>query len=206
MKSNFLKRFISSIILLPILLLLVYYGNFYYELLLIIIFIAGSKEIFYLNHKLSKIFVFVLFVFFLIASYKLRNFKNGLEITFLVIIITILSDTGGYFFGKMFGKKKINFISPNKTYEGFLGSLLFAQLIFLYVIHFNIILFDSLIMTSVFFFISSLFVILGDLFFSYCKRINKIKDFSKIFPGHGGLFDRIDGMIFITIFYYFYFK
>tara|TARA_A100001234_G_scaffold221453_1_gene237630 strand:- start:2152 stop:2493 length:342 start_codon:yes stop_codon:yes gene_type:complete len=99
---------------------------------------------------------------------------------------------GGYFFGKLFKGKKLTKISPNKTYSGLIGAyfLSFIVLIFFsfkFDISFNFILFTFLI--------SSISQI-GDIFFSYLKRKAKIKDTGKILPGHGGILDRIDGIIF----------
>ena len=108
------------------------------------------------------------------------------------ISICIASDMGGYFFGKLFKGKKLTKISPNKTYSGLIGAyfLSFIVLIFFsfkFDISFNFILFTFLI--------SSISQI-GDIFFSYLKRKAKIKDTGKILPGHGGILDRIDGIIF----------
>jgi phosphatidate cytidylyltransferase len=106
----------------------------------------------------------------------------------------IASDIGGFIFGKIFKGPKLTKISPNKTYAGSIGSLIFSLLIVStsFIIFFN--LFNlSIIITGL---IISIFCQLGDLFFSYLKRKAKIKDTGNILPGHGGLLDRLDGVLF----------
>ena len=102
---------------------------------------------------------------------------------------------GGFIFGKTFKGKKLTKISPNKTISGTIGSFtlsLFLVPIFYFFFKNSINSFD-LIFISI---IVSLFCQLGDLFISYLKRRAKVKDTSNILPGHGGLLDRIDGMLF----------
>ena len=100
---------------------------------------------------------------------------------------------GGFAFGKIFKGPKLTKISPNKTYAGVIGSLLFSLLIvsFSFIIFFNL-LNVSTIITGL---IISIFCQLGDLFFSFLKRKAKIKDTGNILPGHGGVLDRIDGVL-----------
>tara|TARA_B100000035_G_scaffold301726_1_gene298604 strand:- start:336 stop:743 length:408 start_codon:yes stop_codon:yes gene_type:complete len=124
---------------------------------------------------------------------------DGTKIVFLVTFITWLSDIGGYLFGKLIGGKKINLISPNKTISGYFGSIIMVQLNLIYIYYIEINLFKSLYINILFLFLSTLIVIFGDLFFSYFKRLNKIKDYSNLIPGHGGLLDRLDGFIFLVI-------
>lgn len=199
--SNLLKRSFSSILLGPLVIFLIFKGGIYFNTLLIVCFICGLYEIFKLKKNKSKIIIFLIFLIFIFSSYKLRNLSNGVEYFFLIIGITWLSDIGGFTFGKYIGGKKINIISPNKTYIGFFGSILFSQLSFVILNFLNIKISNNLIVTSLVFVISSFLVIAGDLIFSYFKRLENIKDYSNLIPGHGGLFDRIDGLIFLIIFY-----
>jgi len=140
----------------------------------------------------------------LFLIYYLRD-HNALSFTLLIwfIILTICSDVGGYVFGKIFKWRKLTKISPNKTLSGVIGSLL-VSLFSLFIIEF-IFLSDLLInfLETKFFFIAimlSLTAQSGDLIISYFKRIEKIKDTGKILPGHGGIFDRIDSLMFVIIF------
>lgn len=200
MINNFFKRFCTSIILAPVVMLCIYNGDNFFLGLLITVLFVGIYEIYNLKILYTKLLLFFLLFFFLFLIFKIRVSENGMLYVFYIIILTWLSDIGGYVFGKLIGGKKIKFISPNKTFSGFLGSILFSQFSIIFIINFNLfieydLLFKIVITTSL-----CLLIIIGDLFFSYIKRINKIKDYSNIFPGHGGMFDRIDGLIFAVIF------
>ncbi len=110
------------------------------------------------------------------------------------VLISILSDIGGLTVGKIFKGKKLTKISPNKTISGSIGSFIFSLflVIFLYDKFIN---YDFLILVLIIITIS-LISQLGDLFISYLKRKAKVKNTSDILPGHGGLLDRVDGIIF----------
>ena len=104
-----------------------------------------------------------------------------------------MTDIGGIVFGKTFGGRKLTKISPNKTISGTIGSFFFAFLCALFFWYFiKKSFFLNLLVIS---FATSFFSQLGDLFISYIKREAKVKDTGKILPGHGGLLDRIDGIL-----------
>ena len=138
----------------------------------------------------------------IISAYFLIGDTLASKVIFLWIVFTcVASDMGGYYFGKNFGKKMLTKISPNKTYVGCLGSF-FSSLIpilFLSLFKFNIDIINISTKTLFLCILFSLFCQIGDLFFSYFKRINNAKDYGKILPGHGGLLDRIDGMLFVIL-------
>ena len=113
-----------------------------------------------------------------------------------------MSDIGGYFVGKFYGKKRITKISPNKTYAGAFGSFVFSVVPILLIFVFDLNLQGlnlsfKLILLSLLF---SLICQIGDIIVSYSKRLNKVKNTGNILPGHGGLLDRIDGLIFVMVF------
>ena len=141
---------------------------------------------------LLYLFVFVFIVFF-VESIQFSNPKYKMFI-FYSIIICVNTDLGGYIFGKIFKGKKLTKISPNKTISGTIGSFicsLFAIPVFITDLnHINLNL--LILITLVISFVSQL----GDLFVSYLKRLAKVKDTGNILPGHGGILDRIDGIIF----------
>ena len=117
-----------------------------------------------------------------------------------ILLICICSDIGGFVFGKTFGGKKLTKISPNKTISGSCGSFIFSVLPFFIFYNFykNS---DYLLYNNILFNISSCLYLslvcqLGDLFISYFKRLAKVKDTGRVLPGHGGLLDRIDGIVF----------
>ena len=115
---------------------------------------------------------------------------------FIILTICISTDIGGYVFGKIFKGPKLAKVSPNKTYSGLIGGTLMSILLtYLIVTIYDVNFFEDLNLIFVVFLISSVSQI-GDLIISYFKRISNVKDTGKLFPGHGGLLDRIDGMIF----------
>ena len=143
-------------------------------------------------YKSSSLLYLSLLVFFVISA-KLIN----LDLYFALIyslLIAIMSDVGGLLIGKIFKGKKLSKISPNKTISGSLGSFIFSLLLvpfFLeYFNNYNIL---KIILFTV---IISLTSQLGDLLISLLKRKAKVKDTSDLLPGHGGVLDRIDGIIF----------
>jgi len=113
------------------------------------------------------------------------------------LLIVWLSDIGGYIFGKLFGGKKISRVSPNKTWSGAFGSIVLSQ--FAVVVFF----FDSTLEINLKPFLIqfwlSVIAQVGDLIMSYSKRLNQVKDSSKLLPGHGGILDRIDGLIWVMV-------
>ena len=204
MNKNLFYRISSSLILGPLIIFAIYLGDTPFVALLSFLFILGLYEIYKLNVLIIKLLILVLFFLFIYCLHKIRILENGNHYIFTIVLIAWLSDIGGYIFGKLFKGPKIKIISPNKTYVGFVGSLLTVQLLIFFLNDLNINVHLSKTLNIFFLFGMTVIVILGDLIFSYFKRVCKIKDFSNIIPGHGGIFDRLDGMIFITIFFYLY--
>ena len=205
MKNEAIQRILSSIILIPIALFFIIKGSFLFIFFLSICFFITSFE-WYKMTKNNNYFLFGLIFLILsfLSTFLLRNiFLNDF---ILVILICASSDVGGFAFGKIFKGPKLSKISPNKTYSGMIGSF-FLSIIsaFLYTNYYGLIYWtDNLLLITVIL-ISSVSQI-GDLTVSYFKRISKIKHTGKILPGHGGLLDRIDGMIFAIPFAFILFK
>ena len=151
----------------------------------------ANKFLLFFYKALSLIFLSTLiFLIILIESYYL-----DLKIYLLYsLLVAILSDIGGLAFGKTFKGKKLTKISPNKTISGSIGSIIFS-LILIPLFYNNMINFDSIMLVFITIIIS-ITSQLGDLFISYLKRKAKVKNTSDILPGHGGILDRIDGIIF----------
>ena len=198
------KRVASAAILLPVVIFTIIFNQHLFNLLLLLVLFFSFTEWFTLNKKnfnfisISGFLIILLSIFF---AYYLRGNDIRSKIIFLwILFVCFFSDTGGYFVGKLFGRKKISKISPNKTYAGMYGSFIFSIFPIL-IVHFfesNILLLStkSIILSLLF----SLFCQLGDITVSYFKRKNKVKDTGTLIPGHGGLLDRIDGLIFVIIF------
>ena len=193
------KRILSSIILLPITIFFIFKGSIFFIFFLSLIFLAVIYEWYNMskNNKLTRIFgiIFLFFSFFI--AFYLR--KNSFNFFLLIIVVCIFTDIGGYIFGKVFKGLKLTKISPNKTLSGVIGSFLIsliAGLIYLdYAGNRDIFIKDHLKIFLLILFISFVSQ-LGDLIISYFKRKANLKDTGKILPGHGGLLDRIDGLIF----------
>ena len=208
MKQEFIKRVVSSIILIPIALFFVIKGSFFFDFFILICFIVTIYE-WYMMSKNKPYnfpgFIFIIFSFYTV--YYLRNEFYGDYIYFLMIlVICIFTDIGGYIFGRTFKGPKLTKISPNKTYSGMFGGY-FLSIIFMSLFFINLeFLFDNTnievtgnelsLINFILIFVISTASQFGDIIVSYFKRLSKIKDTGKIIPGHGGLLDRIDGMIF----------
>jgi phosphatidate cytidylyltransferase len=209
MKNEFIKRILSSIILIPLLAFFTIKSLDLFILFLFIVFLISFYEWIKMSKKIYLIligFIFLFFSFYSAYSIRLENL-----IYFLFIIsICISTDIGGYIFGKLFKGPKLTKISPNKTYSGMLGSFFLAIVTsFFFVSKFNLSYINNLDFNeNMFFLLFTLLISLvsqiGDLIISFFKRYSKIKDTGKIFPGHGGILDRIDGMIFVFPFVFFF--
>ena len=207
MRQELTKRIVSSVMLIPIALFFVIKGSFFFNFFILICFIITSYE----WHMMSKNrpynlpgYIFIIFSFYTV--YYLRNELYGDYIYFLMIlVICIFTDIGGYIFGRTFKGPKLTKISPNKTYSGMIGAY-FLSIISIYLFFQTKYLFSSnpeiTLDILIFILLISTVSQLGDIFISYFKRLSKIKDTGKIIPGHGGLLDRIDGMIFAFPFAY----
>ena len=192
--SNFTKRFISSIILIPLVLFCILKG----QLSLLIFTIVCLFVAIYEWSKMVKKLLFKVFgnTFLIISFYFFYELSNEIWKILFVIVICVSTDTGGYIFGKIFKGPKLIKISPNKTYAGMLGGYFLSVISFIvfsnYFFELKNIFFEMLITTIILSTISQI----GDIIISFFKRKSKIKNTGKIIPGHGGLLDRIDGMIF----------
>jgi phosphatidate cytidylyltransferase len=197
--NNFKIRLIVSLLAFPLIYVLLYQKTLS-NLLILIVFLFCIFEWVKIFKKKNAIFflgLIVLFVF-LLSLLRIYNFEE-FNLTFLwLIVLTWLSDIGGYIFGKLFGGLKLTQISPNKTWAGAIGSIILSQFAFLIFFlnsdyKFNI----TIIFMQLFLSIIGQF---GDILMSYVKRKNNKKDTSNFIPGHGGFLDRVDGLIWIIIF------
>ena len=208
MNSNIKKRILTSILLIALLV-----GMFFYSYIMIISliiitiiswieFYALISKIFEKNILKDKFFRFSYKILSLIylsglvyLIFAIESENSNLKIYLLYsVLVAILSDIGGLVCGKIFKGKKLTKISPNKTISGSIGSFIFTTLLipFFYKVHVD----QSLVNLFLITIIISLTSQLGDLFISLLKRKAKVKDTSDLLPGHGGVLDRIDGIIF----------
>jgi len=196
--KEFEKRILSSLIIIPITFFFIIKGSLFFLFFLGIFFCATSYEWFKMNKDDVFKFIGIVYLFIVIYSaYYLRE-NFGLEIFIFVIIICVFTDIGGYIFGKLFKGPKLIKISPNKTYTGMIGGFIlsiitgsiYKKSIFIYSYQIEDLEFLLIILL-----ISAVSQI-GDLIISYFKRLAKVKNTGKLLPGHGGLLDRVDGIIF----------
>ena len=200
--ENLKKRIYTSFFLILLLFLMLFLKPILlYFLIIIGIFsiIEFSELIKVINKKfIPKLFynlIFILFIFiFCLLFFIFSNIIQFKIILFSLLLTCVASDVGGYIFGKTFKGPKITKISPNKTFSGSIGSIIlscvtFCSLLFLMTKNINFI----IILTGI---VTSLFCQIGDLYFSLLKRKAKKKDTGNLLPGHGGILDRIDGIIF----------
>jgi phosphatidate cytidylyltransferase len=225
MSKNLIRRVITSIILLTILLISIFSHNIVFILSLFILsglicFEANNifKEM--LNKNNNKIykrnkkkefnskflilniltFLYIFLIFFQL-SYQIHKIEGPIFFL-LVISVCFFSDIGGYFVGKLIGGKKLSKISPNKTISGTIGSFIFSVIPLLVIVQFDYTDLELSFITFTLIILISFVNQMGDLFISFLKRKAKIKDTGKILPGHGGILDRVDGIIFALPFSY----
>ena len=229
MTKELQKRIITSAILLSLLIIINFSKLFGVGIFIVILFICIEfseilsklvgpglvKHHRYSSHpeelNLKYLFLQILAIFYVFIVFGGSSFeihgRTGSPVVFLFVIsICFFSDIGGYVIGRTIGCKKLTKISPNKTVSGSIGSFLFSILPLLLFYNFDQYEYPFSIKNILFCLLISLVCQLGDLFISYLKRKAKIKDTGFILPGHGGLLDRVDGIIFAVPFAYLLFK
>ena len=210
MKLEIVKRILSSLVLIPIALFFIIKGSFFFTFFIATCFLITLYE----WHMMSKkkkynIFGFIFLIFSFYSVYFIRNEldEHGLLIFLFIVLVCISTDIGGYVFGKLFKGPKLTKISPKKTYAGVFGgyflSIIFTYLLINYSEFFRDQNFekDEFVLVLIISTVSQV----GDIIVSYFKRLSKIKDTGKLIPGHGGILDRIDGMLFAFPFYFIFY-
>lgn len=195
MQNELYKRIISSIILLPLSIFIIVQGSILLNLFLLVCFFIALYE---WNMMSRNFFLKLLGIFFLVYSFysvhQIRNiFNYDYYYILFVVGICIATDIGGFIFGKLLKGPKLTKISPQKTISGSLGSIILSTVILSFLIYY----FTNSFEINIFIvgLITSITCQLGDLFFSLLKRKSKIKDTGNILPGHGGVLDRVDGIL-----------
>ena len=223
MSQNLLKRLITSIVLLSLFIFI----NFSHQYIFILsISIIGLIICIEANNLFSKLLTnknskknssinklnanFIIlniitfsYIFFIFCNLSYEIHRSESPIFFLYIIsICFFTDIGGYIFGKIIGGKKLSKISPNKTIAGAIGSFIFSIIPLIIALNFNFLDLEFNLTNIIFCLLISLISQIGDLFISLIKRKAEIKDTGNLLPGHGGILDRMDGIIFAVPFSY----
>ena len=210
MKPEIIKRILSSFVLIPIALFFIIKGSFFFTFFIATCFLITLYEWHMMSKKKTyNIFGFMFLIFSFYSVYFIRNEldNHGLLIFVLIVLVCVSTDIGGYVFGKLFKGPKLTKISPNKTYAGVFGGY-FLSIIFTYILfNYSEIFIDQYFGIDEFVWVLIISTVsqVGDIIISYFKRLSKIKDSGKLIPGHGGILDRIDGMLFAFPFYFIFY-
>ena len=208
-KEEIIKRILSSIILIPIVIFFIIKGSFLFNFFIFICFLITTYE--WLKLSKNNLFKLLGKIFIIISFYTIFKIRNEFDRDYfhllLVVIICVSTDIGGYVFGNIFKGPKLTKISPKKTYSGVIGSFLLSLIFTNLFLDFlsNVETFEFTKEMFLFILLVSLVSQIGDIIISYFKRKSKIKDTGALIPGHGGILDRIDGMIFAFPFSYIFF-
>ena len=199
--KNLKKRFYTSITLLVLTLSIIKY-NAALVFVLLVFGVVSLLEFMSLINKIkfnkfysliSNIFFTIYLFLFCSIFFLLSNFLQLKIIIFILLLGCIASDIGGFIFGKIFKGPKLTRISPNKTIAGSLGSIILTIIALSCAIYFFTNSFSYVVIIIAI--ITSIACQIGDLFFSFLKRKAKIKDTGDFLPGHGGILDRLDGIL-----------
>ena len=206
MKKELKKRIITSILLFSLVIFCVFINWPIYILFVIIVsgiaLVEISKLIWLIEKSTSTknwipfrliSFFYIFFVFLPMAG---SFYALGPVFIIYILLICIFSDIGGYVIGKTIGGKKLTKISPKKTISGSIGSFCFSIVPLLLFYNFDPSKYSYSFNNFLLCLEISLVCQLGDIFISYIKRKAKVKNTGNFLPGHGGLLDRIDGIIF----------
>ena len=199
--TNLQKRILTTFIILPLSIFFIVKGGHFLLFFLILVFLVGMYELLSVFKK--RLIILLLGLILILSLFSIYYLKTdnivSTTLLYLAITICVSSDVGGYVFGKIFKWKKLTKISPKKTISGVFGSFFFSiigLIIFSEIFYFGWDVSIKYFLLTLFF---SMVAQTGDLTISYFKRLEKIKDTGKILPGHGGIFDRIDGLMFVVI-------
>ena len=223
MSSNLIKRIITSVCLLTLLIIVIFTNDLIFITSILIIsliicfesnnmflkltnFNSNKKNLISKNINFKFLTLNILtfcYIFFIFCNFSYEIYRIQGSIFFIYVIsICFFTDIGGYVFGKSIGGKKLTKISPNKTISGTIGSFLFGSIPLILFFYLDYLDLELNLWNFIFTFLISLISQLGDLLISFLKRKANIKDTGKILPGHGGILDRLDGIIFALPFSY----
>lgn len=213
--SNLVKRSISAIILAPLFLYLMYKGGLAFDILIIAAIVTAIFEWCRITLKSKKAVLWWLFGFLYISfaglvmlflarlKVPVAGFESFPLLLFVIIALVWINDIFGYLFGKTIGGPKLMpKVSPNKTWAGAIGGVV-GCLLFFFIMNYALSFGAGKISDKNFYIALTIHILvpiisqIGDLFESWLKRRFGVKDSGNIIPGHGGILDRIDGLILV---------
>ncbi len=213
--SNLVKRSLSALILAPLVVYLMYSGGKPYLYMILVLFLGMFYEWVMITRKAEQKLLWWIFGFFYIGfacmvmlflermRYDFAGFHKVPVLLFLLAILVWLNDIFSYVFGKgLGGPKLMPKVSPNKTWAGTVGGVV-ACVAFFFIMNYSIGFGANIISDEVFMIALGIHIIvpiialIGDLFESMVKRKFGVKDSGSIIPGHGGILDRMDGMLLV---------
>tara|TARA_B100000989_G_C19523866_1_gene465733 strand:+ start:2280 stop:2930 length:651 start_codon:yes stop_codon:yes gene_type:complete len=205
MKSELKKRILSTFILLTVVLVVITQGLIILNLFLLACFFIALFEWHRMSNNRKYFYpgiIFLILSFFTV--FKLSNTNNYYLYFLIILLICISTDLGGYIFGRLLKGPKLTRISPKKTFSGLFGGIFLSLLSVSYFLKIDYLIIETEISFKLLILVTSISIVsqIGDIIISYFKRLSKIKDTGSIIPGHGGILDRIDGMLFAFPFSY----
>ncbi len=210
MSSEIAKRLLSSIIMIPLSLFFIIKGSLFFIFFMTLFLMIASYE--WRNMSKKKSYEIPGLIFLLFSVYITILFRGNTNFDLFIFLATLLicvsTDIGGYVFGNIFKGPKINkSISPNKTYSGSIGGYILAIILIYFFMKNSFWIAKDLpnfLGKNEFFFIILISTIsqIGDFIISFFKRKSNLKNTGSLLPGHGGLIDRTDGMLFAMPFAY----
>ena len=217
MSSSLIKRILSSLVLAPLVLFVIWYGSWPFIIMMLAAFAVAMYEWVGMARRLSYPFLFGLLGFIYIAvsffSFYILDEIEYSGLSLHILILVWASDTGAYVFGKVIGGKKLlPSVSPNKTWAGLLGAILGPFIaVFIYILYlgvsihgnFNMFVDRGLPTAAALCPVVGVFVgvfgQVGDMLISFVKRKSNLKDTGNLIPGHGGILDRIDSLMLVSL-------
>ena len=198
MENELKKRLLSSIFLIPIVFFLIIKGSYFFWILVIFSLTVALFE--WYSIAKNKPYNILGLIFLICSFYTIYQFRVGSDDSYIkfliVLLVCIFTDIGGYVFGKILKGPKLISYSPNKTISGSLGSYILSVGLIPFFLYYELFKQEYLLFIIVYVFLISTVSQFGDIVVSYFKRKSNVKDTGKIIPGHGGILDRIDGIIF----------
>lgn len=178
-------------------------SQFLFPFIILLLMVALSIYVIcfpkYKDHEVAKSFFGFMYITILLSYvFRIRTLDSGMLLCFFILISSWGNDVFAYFIGSAIGKHKFSpKVSPNKSVEGFIGGVIGAGLLgYLFALAFNKWIPLSGLSCAIIAAVGAIPAVIGDLAASAIKRDNEIKDYSQLIPGHGGMVDRIDSVLF----------